>query len=150
MPRRELLESVAAEQRAVAEAVLQLQRTICAQVAQGIVETTGLGAWPSPERDGVWVELPEGADIMEVSQAIELEGAAARPADGVPYLLLRVQPWFDIEEIDQTILCCLKVVHVMLGVHPPDLDIEAHLQQNAACHVRPNVPIDVTGGVRSS
>jgi hypothetical protein len=141
VPERELLDDIATEQRAVAHAVVKLQRSICRQVAHGIVDAIGLNAWPSPDHDGVWVELPAGSDIAHVAQSIELEGAAARPADGVPYLLLLVQPWFDAEEIDQTILCCLKVVHVLLGVHAPDTDLERHLQQDNACHWRANTEV---------
>lgn len=135
MHRRDLFSEIAAEQQAIASAVLRLQKAVCAQVAQGIVETTGLSAWPSPDLDGVWIQLPEDADLAAICQAIELEGAAARPATDAPYLLLRVQPWFDVEEIDQTILCCLKVIHVILGVHPPGMDLEVHLRQDTICHV---------------
>jgi hypothetical protein len=137
MSRRDLLDAVAAEQRAVASSILRLQKAVCGHVAQGIVETCGLSAWPSPDLDGVWIELPAGADIVEVSRAIEREGAAARQATDAPYLLLRVQPWFDVEEIDQTILCCLKVIHVMLGIHPPGIDLEEHMLQEPICHLRP-------------
>jgi hypothetical protein len=120
--------------------VVAAQKEVCAHVAQGVVETLGLRAWPSPELDGVWVELPAGSDIDEVARAIECEGAAARRDAESDYLLLAVQPWFDLGEIDQTILCCAKVVHVLLGVHPPDTDIEQHLAEGSACHVN-NAPV---------
>jgi hypothetical protein len=140
VPKRIPLDDVASEQREIARAIASLQTAICVQVAQGIVDAIGLSAWPSPDNDGVWVELPPGADLGEIARAIELEGAAARPAAGVPYLLLPVQPWFDLEEIDQTILCCLKVVHVLLGVHAPGTDLDVHLRQDAACHWRARSP----------
>lgn len=111
-------------------------------MAQGVVETLGLRAWPSPEIDGVWVELPAGSDIDEVAHAIEAEGATARRDAEANYLLLPVQPWFNVTEIDQTILCCAKVVHVMLGVHPPGTDIGQHLAEGSACHVK-TMPVSI-------
>ncbi len=107
------------------------------QVAQGVVETLGISAWPCPDRIGVWVQLPAGADVGEVARAVRLEGASARPASEGNYLLLDVQPWFDAEEIEHTVLCCAKVLHVMLGIHPPDIDLEAHLAEDNACHWQP-------------
>jgi len=108
------------------------------QVAQGLVEALGVQAWPCPDKVGVWVQSPVNVDVNEVAKAIRLEGASARPASDGNYLLLDVQPWFDEEEIEQTVLCCAKVLHVMLGIHPPDIDLEAHLADTNACHWQPN------------
>ena len=135
---RELLPELAREQRQVADAIAKLQRSVCLQVAQGVVETLGISAWPCPDRIGVWVQLPAGADVNEVARAVRLEGASARPASDGNYLLLDVQPWFDAEEIEHTVLGCAKVLHVMLGIHPPDIDLEAHLAVNNACHWQPH------------
>jgi hypothetical protein len=132
-----LLPDVAKEQRQLANALAKLQRSVCMQVAQGLVEALNVQAWPCPDRIGVWVQLPSGADVNEVAKAIRLEGASARPASDGNYLLLDVQPWFDQEEIEQTVLCCLKVLHVMLGIHPPDIDLDAHLADGNACHWQP-------------
>jgi hypothetical protein len=132
-----LLPELAQEQRRVADSVAKLQRSVCLQVAQGVVETLGIPAWPCPDRIGVWVQLPIGADVNEVAKAVRLEGASARPASDGNYLLLDVQPWFDTEEIEHTVLCCAKVLHVMLGIHPPDIDLEAHLADGNACHWQP-------------
>lgn len=111
------------------------------QVAQGLVEALGIAAWPCPDRIGVWIELPAGTDVNEVAKAIRLEGASARPASDGGYLLLDVQPWFDAEEIEQTVLCCAKVLHVMLGIHPADIDLEAHLSDGNSCHWQPTTAI---------
>jgi len=132
-----LLPELAQEQRRVADSIAKLQRSVCLQVAQGVVETLGISAWPCPDRIGVWVQLPTDADVNEVAKAVRLEGASARPASDGGYLLLDVQPWFDTEEIEHTVLCCAKVLHVMLGIHPPDVDLEAHLADGNACHWQP-------------
>ncbi|MDQ3548526.1 MAG: hypothetical protein M3439_06860 [Chloroflexota bacterium] len=106
-------------------------------MAQGVVETLSISAWPCPDRIGVWVQLPSSADVNEVAKAVRLEGASARPASDGNYLLLDVQPWYDTEEIEHTVLCCAKVLHVMLGIHPSDIDIAAHLADGNSCHWRP-------------
>lgn len=122
----------------MAEAVLHLQKAVCAQVAQGVVDTLGISAWPAPDAEGAWVQLPPNTDIAQVAHAITLEGAVAEPAQDAPYLLLPVQPWFSAEEIDHTILCCAKVCHVMLGIHPAGIDLATHLAEGAACHWPPS------------
>ncbi len=106
-------------------------------MAQGVVETLGISAWPCPDRIGVWVQLPSSADVNEVAKAVRLEGASARPASDGNYLLLDVQPWYDTEEIEHTVLCCAKVLHVMLGIHPPDIDIATHLADGNSCNWKP-------------
>lgn len=135
LPQRDLLPEVRRYQLDALDALRRVQKAICVQVAQGVVETLGVSAWPAPESDGVWVGLPPGTDIAEVARAIVAEGAEARPDAETNYLLLPVQPWFDMAEIDQTILCCAKVVHVMLGIHPPGTDVAQHLAEGSACHV---------------
>lgn len=132
-----LLPEIERHQRRVAADVRRLQHAICLEVAQGVVETLGLRAWAAPGDLGVWVALPAGADIAQVAWAIVAEGAVAQPADDAPYLLLPVQPWFDLEEIEHTVLCCAKVCHVLLGVHPPTLDLAAHLADGSSCHWTP-------------
>ena len=143
LPEHEPLPALEREQRLVAAALLGLQKAVCVQIAQGVVETLALSAWPAPSGDGVWVQLPTESDIGLVARAIADEGAAARPAPDGPYLLLLAQPWFDVEEIDQTVLCCAKVCHVMLGVHPPGMDLTAHLAEGVSCHWRSTVPAAV-------
>jgi hypothetical protein len=132
-----LLPDIAREQHDVARAIAKLQRSVCLQVAQGLVEALGVKAWPCPDRIGVWVQLPNDSDVNEVAKAVRLEGASARPASDGNYLLLDVQPWFDEQEVEQTVLCCAKVLHVMLGIHPPDVDLAAHLADGNACHWKP-------------
>lgn len=106
-------------------------------MAHGVVETSSVSAWPCPDRIGVWVPLPAGADAGKVARAVRLEGASARPASDGAYLLLDVRPWFDAKEVEHTVLCRAKELHVMLGIHPPAIDLETRLAEGNACHWQP-------------
>lgn len=130
-----LLPELAEQQRALVEQMTVLQRAVAEQIVQGLRETLHIETSIADDLDGVLVPLDDDVDPGWVAEAINLEGAWATVRE--PHLLLLVQPWFNAEEIDQTILSCVKVLHVLLGMHPPDMDIDAHLQAAESCHWEP-------------
>lgn len=127
-----LLPDLAARQLALVQQMTALQQAVAQQVAQGLYETLGMTAQVTRDLDGVALTLDDDVHLGFVAESINLEGAWSEVRD--EQVILLVQPWFSAEEIDQTILSAVKVMHVLLGIHPPDLDVEAHLQSAAACH----------------
>ena len=128
----DLLPALATQQVALVQQMTALQQAVAQQVVQGLFETLGMTARLTDDLDGVALVLDDDVHLGFVVESINLEGAWSE-VRGEQVVLL-VQPWFSAEEIDQTILSAVKVLHVLLGIHPPDLDVEAHLLSATACH----------------
>lgn len=110
--------SVLAKQKRLRQATLDVLTAIAADVRGGLLETVGVESRFSADggRCAMVLELPENADAEQVARAIDLENVEAwRGADGK--VRVGISPWLSTKDVDQTVLCAIKVVHVLLGLH---------------------------------
>jgi hypothetical protein len=93
-------------------------KEIAKDVREGLLETVGVDSeFPVDKgRASVLLELPSGADTAKIAHAIGLENADAW-CDESGRLHLGINPWFSTRDIDRTMLCAIKAIHVLLGLH---------------------------------
>ena len=94
---------------------------IAKDVREGLLETVGVESSLSFDdgRCSVVLELPEGTDTELVARAIDLENVETwRDASGKVHV--GINPWYSTKDVDQTVLCTIKVIHVLLGIHATD------------------------------
>ena len=60
--------------------------------------------------------LPENADAEQIAHAIDAENVESW-LDESGKVRVAVNPWYSTKDVDQTVLCTIKVVHVLLGLH---------------------------------
>ncbi len=91
-----------------------------ADVRGGLLETVGVDCVLSIEDKCSFIlNLPENADTEQMAKAIDMENVEAwRGADGRVHVAL--SPWLSTKDVDQTVLCPVKVIHVLLGIHAAD------------------------------
>jgi hypothetical protein len=94
---------------------------IAKDVRIGLLETVGVESSLSldGERCSVILELPEGTDTELVARAIDLENVEAW-SDNAGKVRIGINPWYSTKDVDQTVLCTIKVIHVLLGIHASD------------------------------
>lgn len=99
-------------------ATFNVLKEIANDVSEGLLETVGVQSEFSIDRGcaSVLLKLPSGADTVMIAHAIALENADAWCDEG-GRLHLGINPWFSTKDIDQTVLCAIKVIHVLLGLH---------------------------------
>jgi hypothetical protein len=65
------------------------------------------------------LELPEDTDTEYIAKAIDAENVEAwRGESGRVHVA--VNPWYSTKDVDQAVLCSIKVIHVILGIHASD------------------------------
>jgi len=106
------------KQEAMFSAIREVLTAIAADVREGLLETVGVESEFSAEdgRCSMILKLPPQADSEMIAQAIALENADAW-CDDKKRVHLGINPWFSTKDIDQTVLCAIKVIHVLLGLH---------------------------------
>jgi hypothetical protein len=106
------------KQQAMFAATFNVLKEIAKDVSEGLLETVGVESEFSIDgrRASVLLKLPSGADIAMIAHAIALENADAWCDEG-GRVHLGINPWFSTKDIDQTVLCAIKVIHVLLGLH---------------------------------
>ena len=94
-------------------------------VREGLLETVGVESEFSfaHGRCAMILDLPFETDTPMIANAIALENADAW-CDENGRVNLGINPDFSVKDVDQTVLCAIKVVHVLLGLH-------------AVCEVKP-------------
>ncbi|MCD9186045.1 MAG: hypothetical protein LUM44_06410 [Pyrinomonadaceae bacterium] len=94
-------------------------------VREGLLETVGVESEFSfiDGRCSMILDLPPETDTKMIANAIALENADAW-CDEKGRVNLGIDPAFSVKDVDQTVLCAIKVVHVLLGLH-------------AVCEVKP-------------
>jgi hypothetical protein len=99
-------------------ATFNVLKEIAKDVREGLLETVGVDSEFSIDkgRASVLLKLPSGADTAKIAHAIGLENADAW-CDESGRLHLGINPWFSTKDTDQTVLCAIKVIHVLLGLH---------------------------------
>ena len=108
------------KQKYLFKATREVLAAIAKDVRGGLLETVGVESSLSmDERCSVVLELPEKADTEMIARAIDLENVEAwRDSQGKVHV--GISPWFSTKDIDQTVLCTIKVIHVLLGIHADD------------------------------
>lgn len=110
---------VAARQRRLRQATLDVLAAVAADVRGGLLETVGVESIFSIGGDGrcaVVLELPNDADAEKIARAIDAENVEAW-LDDEGKVRVGISPWLSTKDVDQTVLCAIKVVHVLLGLH---------------------------------
>lgn len=94
-------------------------------VREGLLETVGVESEFSfaDGRCSMILKLAPETDAKMIASAIALENADAW-CDEKERVNLGISPDFSVKDVDQTVLCAIKVVHVLLGLH-------------AVCEVKP-------------
>lgn len=87
-------------------------------VRAGLIETVGIESDLSLEGEycSIILNLPPETDTQMIAKAIALENADAW-CDAKNRVNLGINPEFSVKDIDQTVLCAIKVIHVLLGIH---------------------------------
>ncbi|HEX8636481.1 MAG TPA: hypothetical protein VF692_00350 [Pyrinomonadaceae bacterium] len=110
--------AVPAKQKRLQQATRDVLTAIAADVRGGLLETVGVESRFTTDdgRCAMILELPASADAEQVARAIDLENVEAwRDAEGK--VRVGISPWLSTKDVDQTVLCAIKVVHVLLGLH---------------------------------
>lgn len=105
---------------AATEAVL---KSIAADMRVGLLETVGVESSFSieGERCSMVLELPKETDTEYIARAIDAENVEAW-RDEAGRVRVGVNPWYSTKDVDQAVLCAIKVIHVILGIHASDAD----------------------------
>ena len=95
--------------------------SIAEDVRLGLLETVGVESALSLDdgRCAMILELPEGADAEYLARAIDAENVEAW-TDANGKVRVGISPWYSTKDVDQTVLCTIKVIHVVLGIHAAD------------------------------
>lgn len=113
-------------QKNLFQATQNVLAAIAADVAKGLRETVGLESeWftGKAERASVIVFLPENINAEYVAEAVDLENLEAW-TDDQKRLHIAISPWYSTKDVDQTVLCVIKVVSQFTGLL--DVDMTAH------------------------
>ncbi len=99
----------------------EVLNAIAEDVRGGLLETVGVKSSLSlaGERCSIILELPEGTDTELIARAIDAENIEAWN-DEQGNVHVAVNPWYSTKDVDQTVLCTIKVIHVLLGIHATD------------------------------
>lgn len=94
---------------------------IAKDMRDGLLETVGVESRLSLEEGkcSMVLKLPPETDMQRVAQAIDLENVEAW-CDSKNNVNIAVNPWYSTKDVDQAVLCAIKVIHVMLGLHADD------------------------------
>ena len=113
---------VVTKQESLQKATLAVLEEIARDVRGGLLETVGVEsrfAIDDETRCAVILDLPEGADAELVARAVDLENVEAW-LDSEGKVSVGISPWLSTKDVDQTVLCVIKVIHVLLGIHAAD------------------------------
>jgi len=110
--------SVFREQQFLLKSTYAVLKAIADDVRNGLMETVGVESEFSIDegRCSMRLEFPTETDTELIARAIDLENIEAwRDLEGKVHIA--VNPWYSTKDVDQTILCTIKVIHVLLGLH---------------------------------
>lgn len=118
------------KQKNLINATMSVLESIAADMRGGLLETVGVESsfFIDDGRCSIILELPETADTELIARAIDAENAEAwRNSQGK--VCVAVSPWYSTKDVDQAVLCAIKVVHVLLGIHATDENRPKTLKQ---------------------
>lgn len=107
------------------EHLVRATKTVLAAIAEdiqgGLLETVGIESSSSFDIDrcSVVLELPAGTKTERIARAIDAENVEAW-CDESGRVRVGISPWLSTKDVDQTVLCTIKVIHVLLGIHAPE------------------------------
>ena len=109
------------KQSALIKATNEALTAIVKDVRGGLLETVGVESSFSIDNDrcSVILELPDGTDTELIARAIDAENIETW-RDGSEKVHVAISPWLSTKDVDQTVLCATKVIHVLLGLHAAD------------------------------
>lgn len=111
---------VLAVQKQLMKTTLTTLEAVFTDVRDGLMETVGVDCILSIEEKCSFVlNLPEGTDTKQIAQAIDMENVEAWLAE-TGRVHVAISPWLSTKDVDQTVLCAIKVIHVLLGIHASD------------------------------
>ena len=111
---------VLATQKQLIKTTLTTLEAVFEDVRGGLLETVGVdGVLSIAERSSVVLNLFDGCDTAQIAQAIDLENIEAWQ-DENGRVHVGISPWLSTKDVDQTVLCTVKVIHVLLGIHAAD------------------------------
>ena len=111
---------VLATQKQLIKTTLTTLEAVFEDVRGGLLETVGVDCVLSiAERSSVVLNLFDGCDTEQIAQAIDLENIEAWQ-DENGRVHVGISPWLSTKDVDQTVLCTVKVIHVLLGIHAAD------------------------------
>ena len=100
---------------------MRVLEAIAEDMRGGLLETVGIESRLSLENEkcSMVLELPGGTDADHIARAIDAENVEAW-CDSEGRVNIAVNPWYSTKDVDQAVLCAIKVIHVMLGLHAGD------------------------------
>lgn len=117
-------------QEKMSKTTREVLNAIAKDVRGGLLETVGIESSLSTndERCSMRLELAEGTDTELVARAIDAENVEAW-TDEQGRVHVAINPWYSTKDVDQTVLCTIKVIHVLLGIHADDAEQPKTLKQ---------------------
>ena len=115
-------------QRNLYRATLNTLAAIAADIHRGLLETVGLESewWTEKsDRASVVIYLPAGIDAAYVAEAVDLENLEAW-LDEEKRFHIAIAPWYSTKDVDQTVLCVIKVVSQFTGLLNVDPNAHQH------------------------
>ncbi|MDQ3323087.1 MAG: hypothetical protein M3525_11765 [Acidobacteriota bacterium] len=114
-----------AKQKKMFAATNEVLAAVAKDMREGLLETVGVES--SLSLDGgscsIILDLPEQTDTEQIAQAIDAENVEAW-RDEAGKVHVAVNPWYSTKDVDQAVLCAIKVIHVLLGIHATDAAIQ--------------------------
>lgn len=109
------------DQKKLISSTREVINSIARDVRDGLLETVGIESSLSFDNNkcSVRLKLPEGADTELIARAIDAENVEAW-RDERHDVHIAIDPWYSTKDVDQTVLCTIKVIHVLLGIHASD------------------------------
>lgn len=109
------------KQKALRRATFEVLQSIAKDVRAGLIETVGVESEFAIDdgRCAMRLKLPEGADAEYLARAVDAENVEAW-TDTDNRVCVGINPWYSTKDVDQTVLCTIKVIHVLLGIHATD------------------------------
>jgi hypothetical protein len=113
--------SVPQKQKLLLKSTNDVLAAVADDVRNGLLETVGVESELSTDggRCSMVLDLPEQTDTKLIARAIDAENIEAW-LDEQNKVHVAINPWYSTKDVDQTVLCTIKVIHVLLGMHAGD------------------------------
>ncbi len=113
--------TVSAKQKKMLGATVEVLTAIARDMREGLLETVGVESSLSIDggRCSMILELSAEADAEQIAAAIDAENIESW-RDETGKVHVAVNPWYSTKDVDQAVLCAIKVIHVLLGIHATD------------------------------
>ena len=115
----------------------QVLNAIARDVRNGLLETVGIESVLATDdgRCSMALRFASEIDIQMIARAIDAENIEAW-TDEKDRVHIAINPWYSTKDVDQTVLCTIKVIHVLLGVHASDNASSPTLKQKLISSIK--------------